>query len=290
MEALVLSEDFTEVVADIGGASNATRSSADDADVPALLRDLDVMQAPRSLRDDATQLVLSRDAASTERGRRLARAAQDFLLERAGEGDIVSLRRVFRRVPVMAAAAPDVPEAEVSASFDVSAGGEVGLKISLWAVGLDASVTYTIKQSLKVECTAGQARLGYLLLPVDEETRMHRPPGGRELFPVKRYIPARDAKPGGMASAAAVDELLEGGSEQAPLVGDDATLVGGESRSLEVAFSLELGGKWADDALALSLTGKVTGTVEVAGEWSLPAGSYAQHWTLRPAGCCIIRV
>lgn len=254
-----------------------------------VLHDLHAAHAPMMLIDEATP-VLAGQVATTHASARnlLTNIVSHF--RGIDDAEIVDRRRVYRRVPVVAAGAPSSADAKVHVEVSASASREAGFELKFGGFGLASKVRYTISTTPKLECDAGAAKIASLYVPLDQVTSMVRPEGGYERFPVVRYEPIADLRRfGAVTTLSLAEELLEGATgEWAPLGGPSETTQGSVSERIDISSSLEIGRKWGDQQ-ALSLTAELSGTATLKVDYSLPAADagYVLSWLNRPAGVCV---
>jgi hypothetical protein len=256
-----------------------------------VLHDLHAIHAPKQLLDEATPVLAGQVTTTYARAGNLVGHVIGYLRSNLDSAQITDRRRVYRRVPVVAAAAPPNADSTVKVEISASAAREGGLKLKLGGFGLTAKVRHTITTTPKLECDAGQAKIASLYIPLDRVTSMVRPEGGRERFGVVHYEPVADLRRvGTVTSLALVEELLESGTGAwAPLGGSDATTKGSMSERVEVAVAFEIGRKFGEQH-ALSLTAELSGKAELKVDYSLPAATsgYALNWVHRPDGACVV--
>lgn len=252
------------------------------------LRNLSVLNAS-SLQDRNSPIALERDANGVGiRLLDLGRVAS--MLRRQGKwGAVLDNRRVFRRMPVIAAAAPEAVSAKTTASYDTTSRSESGLQLKLGGLGVGRRTKFHIKESLQVECAAGEAKVGFLRIPLEKVTRQWRPPGAAEWFPITTYEPVTDIEHvGAGAEASSFEEILEGAVDQPIAVGTgDASFSSETSRQAEVSTTVELGMKWAGKTNELSISAELSGSIEIRCAYALPGGSFLLHWLEAPAGACV---
>ena len=253
---------------------------------PSLALDLRALNAPDSLVRDAAAAAAApngAEAAATLDGVDLY---ADFL--RGDDGEIISVETVYRRPRVLGCSAPNASGAKVTTTLAASGTGEGGFSLKLGGFGLESSVKYTVTEDLELECASGETRIGYILVPLTQETRLVTPPGAAEKFPVKRLIPITDRKRfSRLATKGEVGELLEGAyGPDVPLGGGDAPFSGSSSEKVELAFSVELG--YEGEVNGIGLSASLSGSVELTTDFSMPAGSFSLRWLSRPPGAVVM--
>jgi hypothetical protein len=285
MAGLTLSEEVVPVDVEVHiplreeGELAATQLSSTTA------FELRALNAPADLVKDVAVAAVAPETDAA--GLTAERAAEFFERFRRHEGELVSSETVYRRVRVLACAAPRAADAKVTTTLELSASGGGGLNLTLGGFGLKGEVKYTLTQDLELETAAGEAKIGYILVPLTREVRKWRPPGAEEEFEVERFIPIKDAsRLGSLATKADVKELLDAAvGESTPLGGGDASFSDTRSRKTEMSWSVELG--FGDKVNKIGLTASLEGSVEVTTAFSLPAGSFRLRWLRGPAGAVV---
>jgi hypothetical protein len=261
----------------------------DVARVHSILRDLHVMRAPEGMQRDVAERMLIRPRESRADVAILLGEVADFLHTRRKDSEIVSLRRIHRPVRVIGVGCAAAEGAKVGASHLAAVSGQTGLKLTVFGASLQGAVSHSVKDKLQIECDSGQAKVGFVLIPLDEEIRKYTPPGGRESFPIRCLVPVKSVTSlTGGASLVSTEELLEAGPvRRSPIGGGDADFSGSVETQKSLDYAVELGGKFADDLIGLTVTAKLNGSITMSVTWSLPAGHFEALWTERPPGAYI---
>jgi hypothetical protein len=158
--------------------------------------------------------------------------------------------------------------------------------LTLGGFSLKGDRKFTLTNKLELETIAGQAKVGYVLIPFTREVREWTPTDGGEKFPREFYIPIRDMPWGSLATMADLHELLDlAVGAPTPVGGGDASFSDTRCERTEVSWSvgLDLGDKVNKFGLTASLAGSVAVTIE----FSLPPGSFQLSWLRGPAGAVI---
>jgi hypothetical protein len=285
MTTMRLSEDvvWSDVEPQVGGRAESDSLRA--ALSPTTAFELRVLRAPPDLVRDAAVAAVAPETDAT--GATAERVADFFERFRKYDGEIVSSETVYSRVRVLACAAPHTAHAKVTTTLELSAAGGGGLDLKLGGFGLKGEVKYTLTHDLELETAAGEAKIGYILVPLIREVRKWRPPGAAEEFDIEHFIPIKDpSRLGSLATRADVGELLAATVEPpTPLGGGDASFSDTRSKKLETSWSVELG--FGDDKNKIALSASLSGSVEVTTAFDLPAGSFQLRWLDRPPGAVV---
>lgn len=187
-------------------------------------------------------------------------------------------------VPLFTLTAPDVPEAEVSATLARSGTGSGSLTFEIAGSSLGANAEVTVSEEISLSAESGKSFTVYVVQPVLWQRRqdpVHKDLVWTVVEPDRIDGPAplmlrREAWP---ANTTTATTEFDGGSETG------ATLSLKRSRSITGGGSLKLGVKvpGIDLGIALEVSAKQSQTVELAA--SLPSGfRYRVEWLAGPAG------
>jgi len=221
-----------------------------------------------------------------------------FGRENLGEwGEVRRSERVYRKLPVVGLAAPEIPDSRTTATYSFVKSTGDGLRITLVALTASLSKTYTVTEELSLECNAGEAKVGSLYIPFEQVTQLFKPAGSIEWFEVDRLYPAHQdpTSPGlgATADVASSAELRkEADLDPKPFGGArSAAHKASINKEQSISKEVKIGGDIVDNVLSAEVTvAKVGGRVSVEFGYSLPANAgFTLYWLNPLAGACAVK-
>ncbi|NND71224.1 MAG: hypothetical protein HKN43_06570 [Rhodothermales bacterium] len=231
-----------------------------------------------------------------DRIRRSVQAVHEELNQVLSSEEVVDLRRTHFRVPVVGTALDSIAGLKSKVSFAYSKDISGGIEVKVGVLGAKLAATYKISDSWFISASAGEAFLGYLLIPIYEQDVLIRYKGGKEKFPLTRYLPVIEDDPivpkeelGFFIDEVKPNDIAHWVAKSRKSIrARGSKLSGSKSEVLKLSLETSIEKSFGDkENRKLGANFTLSGSVGVSAEYEAPSGDYILKWYRRPVGVSI---